>query len=137
MTPRPTHLTESGPRQRTLLRAGLLVCLTGWASGQAVPQVAVNKAVDRGVEYLISKQQLDGTWNHGRKPRVGCTALVLYTLLSSGVAPLSPAVELAATHLECEPLPDQTYDCALMIMALSAHDPERHHERLEDLVQRA
>ncbi len=136
VTPRPTHLTESGPRQRTLLRAGLLVCLTGWASGQAVPQVAVNKAVDRGVEYLISKQQLDGTWNHGRKPRVGCTALVLYTLLSSGVAPLSPAVELAATHLECEPLPDQTYDCALMIMALSAHDPERHHERLEDLVQR-
>ncbi len=136
VTSRPRHLTESGPWQRTLLRAGLLVCLTGWASGQTVPQLAVNKAVDRGVEYLISKQQLDGTWNHGRKPRVGCTALVLYTLLSSGVDPLSPAVELAATHLEYEPLPDHTYDCALMIMALSAHDPKRHRDRLEDLVER-
>jgi len=136
VTPHPRHLTESRPRQRALLRAGLLVCLAGWASGQGVPQLAVNKAVDRGVEHLISKQQLDGTWNYGKKPRVGCTALVLYALLSSGVDPLSPAVELAATHLEYEPLPDQTYDCALMIMALSAHDPKRHRDRLEDLVER-
>jgi hypothetical protein len=136
VTSHPRHLTESGPWQWTLLRAGLLVCLAGWASGQRVPQLAVNKAVDRGVEYLISKQQLDGTWNYGKKPRGGCTALVLYALLSSGVDPLSPAVELAATHLEYEPLPDQTYDCALMIMALSAHDPKRHRDRLEDLVER-
>jgi hypothetical protein len=132
----PRHLTESRPRQWTLLRAGLLVCLGGWASGQGVPQLAVNKAVDRGVEYLLAKQQLDGTWNHGKKPRIGCTALILYTLLSSGVDPLSPAVELAATHLEHEPLPDKTYDCALMIMALSAHDPKRHRDQLEDLVER-
>jgi len=92
--------------------------------------------VDLGVEYLVAQQQIDGTWNYGNEPRVGCTALVLYTLLSSGVDPSSQAVELAATHLEHEPLPDLTYDCALMIMALSAHDPKRHRDRLEDLVER-
>ena len=136
VTDRPRHPRESASCRVALVRAGILACLAGWASGQGVPKLAVKKAVDRGVEYLISKQQVDGTWNYGAKPRVGCTALALYTLLLSGVDPNSPAVELAATHLEYEPLPELTYDCALMIMALCAHDPERHGDRLEELVER-
>ncbi len=87
------------------------------------------------MDYLLDRQQLDGSWHYGQSPRMGCSALVLYTLLSSGLSPDSEQALLAATHLALEPLPSQTYDCALAMMALSKADPDLYRGRLDDLVE--
>ena len=104
-------------------------------SGQEPAQAAIDNFVDQGVEWLIARQQLDGSWNHGSGPRVGNTALILYTLLKSGVDPRHQAVQRAVLHLEREET-QQTYDTALLIMALATHDPERHAGRIQTLCDR-
>ena len=81
---------------------------------QEPAQSAINRSVDKGVEWLLSRQELDGSWNYGTGPRVGNTALILYTLLKSGVDRRHQAVQRAVLHLESEDT-QQTYDTSLLI----------------------
>lgn len=138
-------------RGRTPLRSGpplkllriLLTCLLGHAVtaavafGQAPKQGPgpgeVNLAIDRGVAWLLESQHLDGSWDYNGDPRPGHTALVAYTLIKSGLSHEHHAVRRVMVHLEGE-YPDKTYDVALMILALSAHDPKAHEQRIQDLV---
>jgi hypothetical protein len=58
----------------------------------------VNQAIDKGVAYLKSTQQKDGTWpRQGESGKqIGATALAGWTLLECGEDPNSPAVQAAA-----------------------------------------
>jgi len=101
-------------------------------------QAAINSAVDRGVEYLLSRQLLDGSWQNKQNAyRNGATALVIYALLSSGVDPRHPAILRGLEFLRTEPS-DRTYSAGCELMALAAlNDPNVLpwiEERAEDLI---
>ena len=113
-----------------------LLSLAGAAPAVAQePSAAdVGDALDRSVDWLVSQQRLDGGWAYDGR-RVGATALVLYTLLRSGTDPRHQAVQRALAHLEGRDR-QQTYDTAILILALGAHDPVAHRERITELADR-
>jgi hypothetical protein len=83
-------------------------------------QPAINEAIDKGVDFLIEKQQRDGSWAHdGERYRNGQTALCMYTLLKCGVNPEHPAVQRARAFLLAAP-PRETYALACQMMAFEA-----------------
>jgi hypothetical protein len=87
-------------------------------------QERIDAAIDRGVEWLLSKQELDGSWNHEQPTyRNGATALVAYTLLKSGLGARHPAVVRALERMRCFPS-RETYTIGCQLMALAAlEDP--------------
>ncbi len=116
------------------LRPLAALLLLAPAVAQEVSPTAVNQAIDRGVAWLLAQQEFDGSWKYGQRgERIGLDALVVYTLLESGLDPEHHALQRALAHLEGE-WPDQTYDTALLIMALAEHDGEAHADRIEELV---
>ncbi|MEW6072689.1 MAG: hypothetical protein AB1726_08885 [Planctomycetota bacterium] len=90
-------------------------------------EVAINRAIDRGVEYLLSTQYPDGSWNYmTHEYRNGQTALAVYTLLKSGLAPGSDPVQRGIRYLRSR-LPRHTYSAACELMAFGAtKDPGLH-----------
>lgn len=88
-------------------------------------QEQVNRAIDRGVVAIRRSLGADGAGNtedHATYPE-GDTALLLYTLLKSGVAADDPQVRRAAEWLR-DKRPTKTYSAALVVLALDAlHDP--------------
>ena len=80
----------------------------------------VNAAIDRGIDYLLSTQYRDGTWNFMTgEYRNGQTALSVYTLLKSGISPRHDAVRRAIEYLRSRP-PAKTYSVGCQIMAFAA-----------------
>lgn len=94
----------------------------GWSQ----MQTRINTAIDRGIEYLLRHQELDGSWDFVIDAyRNGATALALYALLESGVPSTHPAVRRALEFLRCA-APAQTYSMACQLLALAAmEDAER------------
>ncbi|KAA3614511.1 MAG: hypothetical protein DWQ01_02065 [Planctomycetota bacterium] len=88
-------------------------------------EARIPKAIRRGAEYLISQQELDGSWNgHQDAYPAGQTALSLYTLLKSQVPHNHHAVQRALEYLRTHP-PRKTYSMGCALMALEAfHRPE-------------
>ncbi|MSR48187.1 MAG: hypothetical protein EXS13_14195 [Planctomycetes bacterium] len=85
-------------------------------------QERINRAIDRGVEWLVAHQAIDGSWNHEQwSYRNGCTALSMYTLLKSGVNKRHPAVQRAREFLRSNPS-RETYTIGCHLMALGAYD---------------
>lgn len=99
-----------------------------------IEQAAIDKAIDRGVEYLAGAQLLDGTWGSHPEYGTGHTAFTVYTLLESGVAPEDPTIQLALGALEALPS-DHTYAASCLVLALSAMHDERFRPRIEAAVQ--
>jgi len=122
---------------RTLCLLALALVLAAPANAQGgVTQDAIDAAIDRGVCYLLPRQLEDGGWSFwGGQQRVGSTALVVYTLLKSGVDPDHEAIQRAIHRLARENVAT-TYDAACLAMALAAHDPRAHREWLEEIVSR-
>ena len=80
-------------------------------------QEKVNKAIDRGVEFLKKAQEDEGTW--GRSHPVGMAALPGLTLLECGVPPDDPHVQKAADFVrQAVPRLEATYQLALAILFL-------------------
>lgn len=97
-------------------------------------QARINTAIDRGVDWLLKNQALDGSWNHEQWTyRNGCTALCMYTLLKSGVNKRHPAVQRALEYLKCHPSLE-TYSIGCHLMALSAYDDPAHLPWMKELV---
>lgn len=83
-------------------------------------QPAINEAIDKGVAFLLEKQQRDGSWAHdGERYRNGQTALCMYTLLNCGTKPEHPAIQRARAFLESAP-PRETYALACQMLAFEA-----------------
>ncbi len=107
---------------RRMLARSLLCILLALGASPAFAQVdgaKVNAAIDRGVDWLLRIQRLDGTWSaheHGNY-QSGPTALALLTLLKCGVPEAHPAVRRALAYLEAHP-PHKTYSLGCYLMAL-------------------
>lgn len=87
-------------------------------TSNAATRAEIAKAIERGVEYLKSRQRPDGTTpEHGHA--LGGTALVTLALLESKVSQTDPAITKAVAFVRanCENNTN-TYDVALSIMLL-------------------
>lgn len=94
-------------------------------------QPAINEAIDRGVEYLLSIQEPDGSWRYHQSPYVnGQTALCLFTLLKCGLKSNHEAVVRARTWLTQNP-PYRTYSAGVQLMAFC----ELRDPALDDQIQ--
>ncbi|MCX7704582.1 MAG: hypothetical protein N2234_10915, partial [Planctomycetota bacterium] len=94
----------------------------------------IEQAVKKGVEYLKSKQNADGSWVipggggagggipmnalEGLYPE-GTTALVLLALLKSGVKPTAPCIQKGFAYLRPRPF-KAVYSVSCLILALAA-----------------
>lgn len=89
-------------------------------------QEQVNKAIDRGVEWLKAHQKPSGTWGGNGAHAIGLTALPALTLLECGVPADDARVQKAAQYVrKAVPNMIQTYELALIILFLDRlGDPE-------------
>jgi len=74
-----------------------------------VGQVAVNEAIDRGVQFLLSNQHLDGSWfvgpfAHYPHAEGGATGLCVAALLHSGLEPDHQAIVRGAAYARSRPM---------------------------------
>jgi hypothetical protein len=82
-------------------------------------QARVNRAIDRGVEYLQRNQQGNGSWPGFGNHVVGLAALPGLTLLECGVPPDNAQVQKAAQLVRrAVPEMNQTYELALAVLFL-------------------
>ena len=87
-------------------------------------------AIARAQQFLIANQAGDGSWDYsGHKP--GATALVVMSLIYSGMTPDDPAVRRGLENLRLEPIPDNVYDVSLMAMAMSLSGDAAYIGRLK------
>ena len=104
------------------------------APWQRIPQSAVDSAIDRGVEWLLERQLVDGSWDDHVLYGAGSSAFATYTLLKCGVRKNHPAVAMGVSRIEADPL-ETTYTASCAVLALEAQGDPRHHERIEELVE--
>jgi hypothetical protein len=85
----------------------------------AVDQKEIDAAIDKGVTYLKSHQNLNGTWGVGAVHAVGYAALPGLTLLECGASPKDPVVQKAAAFVRNNiPKLTKTYELSLAILFL-------------------
>lgn len=124
----------------------LCACLVSNAtvSAQAAPSPdAIHAAIDRGIAYLLARQNRDGSWDaemHERNVphhdyRSGPTALVLYTLAKCKLEREHPAIQRALLYLQ-QTIPDRTYALSVEIQALVALEDDALKPRITELTQR-
>ncbi len=101
----------------------------------ATLQPKIDSAIDRGVAWLLSTQQRDGSWGYEHKVfATGQTALAAYTLMKSGLPPTHSAVQRAIAHIKSQRA-TMVYAAGSQLMALGAtHDPA-HHEHMQTIVK--
>ncbi len=121
-----------------LLAATVLVGLTIAAPaktvGQELTAEMVRTGIDRGTQYLFSKQQGNGSWRSSTDNRFpeGVTTLCTLALLNAGVPADDPRIRTALQQIIQLP-EDQltTYVASLRIMALTTADPDGRFYRPE------
>lgn len=118
--------------------AGLALSLPAGAQGAAAAhatQAQIDEAIDRGAAYLISRQELDGSWRANEyRYTSGQTGLSLYTLLKAGVPRTHPSIQRGIGFLKVHP-PRWTYGIACCILALHEADQERHRAEIEEWLE--
>lgn len=106
--------------------AFLVLAATAAAALQDGPpptlEVRVNRAIDRGVEWLKKEQQADGSWGHTGTDefRRGTAALGFLTLIKSGVREGDPAIQKCLHYFSGPPEFDRTYSTGVELMAWEA-----------------
>lgn len=104
------------------------------AQDRSALQKRINAAIDRGVDYVLAQQWLDGSWEyHQDRYPTGQTALSVYTLLKMGVAPEHHAIRRGLAYCKKFP-PTRTYSVGCLLLALLATHDERHHDWMKDLL---
>ncbi len=90
--------------------------------GQALSAAVVRSSIQRGVQFLQSKQNDDGSWVRYRS-RGDVTALATLALINSDVDTRDPSIQRALNYLLSVDENLTTYFVSLRIMALVAADP--------------
>lgn len=110
--------------------AGVAAAGEPWARTQG----KINKAIDRGIEWLMRRQYLDGSFpDHTAGYPTGSTALAVYTMIKSGVRKDHLAVQKAIRFLRCH-RPTKTYAIACQVLAFTALGEEQDDERIKRMV---
>jgi hypothetical protein len=106
-------------------------------------QAAINKAIDKGVQFLRKTQNRWGTWGKEPSPAklhvhsVSYTALAGLTLLECGVPAKDPAVQAAAQVVREHLLKsDRTYELSLCILFLDRLGDKRDVPAIQGLAMR-
>jgi hypothetical protein len=105
-------------------------------------QAEVDKTVARGLTYLRSTQNADGTWMHGNVPNNpgGLTALAGLTLLECGARKDDPAIKKVADYLRQREDGNNkiinTYDVSLAILFLDRLNDTRYNDLVPKLALR-
>jgi beta-lactamase regulating signal transducer with metallopeptidase domain/flagellar basal body-associated protein FliL/biopolymer transport protein ExbD len=104
------------------------------ADAEQVRRQRIADAIDQGIEFLVAAQD-EGHWTGESLSQhaVGVQSLALLGLLESGSPIDDPAVAKGLTWLREQADPEQTYDIALMMMALAAAGDEGDRERIAAL----
>ncbi|MCX7703983.1 MAG: terpene cyclase/mutase family protein, partial [Planctomycetota bacterium] len=94
-------------------------------------QEEVDKAIGKGVKWLLSQQNFDGSFQgfYNRRNPMGNTAIALYALLSAGVRPDSEEIRKGFEYLSGLPL-DKTYDVSLLLLAIDSYFTKPLQKRL-------
>ena len=84
---------------------------------------AVREAIDKGVKFLWSTQQADGSWiatntGHNDWYTIGPTAICAYALMEAGVAPSDPRMQKALEYIAKQDS-EMTYCLAFRALAFS------------------
>lgn len=110
-------------RRHVLASTAALVLTLGAAlPAQAFTDDDVNAAVQKGVQWLRSRQDADGAFKDhwaGQNYRTGETALALLALLKCGVQPDDPAIERGFNWLLSQPI-QRVYEVSVSVLALEA-----------------
>ena len=121
-------------RRKIFLAATGLLLLMGWplpvcAQQVRVTQAQVNRAIDRGLAYLVRMQYPDGSFSLHHSYPVGSTALALYTMLKCGLDREHQAVRRALAYALSRP-EKKTYSHGCLLLALATLDPQKYKERI-------
>ncbi len=99
-------------------------------------QGRVGAAIARGVRWLLDQQELDGLWAaRAEDVKFGMTSLAAYTLLKCGVERDHPAVQRAATRIQCEPA-SSVYAAGFELLFLAELQDEALQGRIEETARR-
>jgi hypothetical protein len=91
------------------------------------------QAVEKGVAYLLSEQERNGSWSG----EAGPTALVLLALHRSGLREGHPRFDRGLRWLRhSTDGRDRTYETSLRLMLLVEVDPRKHRRRIQKLALR-
>ena len=136
-------------RSTKLLIAGCLILALGsrvdlrTVDGADLSGAAVKEAIERGKAFLLSQRSADGAWrNDNGAQSVGVTSLVMLALINAGMTPRDASIRDGLKYLREHGVAEsqghyETYQTALMIMALSAaKDGQTDRFRISDLAQR-
>ena len=105
------------------------------ARSQVSPQLQekINESIKLGLDYLMDKQSLDGSWSgHQSSYNSGMTALAVYTMLKSGLTEGHPSVKRGLEFLRTHP-PRKVYECACQILALVTLNKPEHKDWIAEL----
>lgn len=118
---------------RGTLAAAVILLAAANASAESL-EAQVNRAIDRGVASIRRFVGADGAGRmryHQAYPE-GDTALLLYTLVKSGVRADDPQVAAALAWLRGRP-PKHTYSAALQVLALDAFQDRAMDEEIRSI----
>jgi hypothetical protein len=97
-------------------------------------QPGIDAAIERGVQFLLTRQLRDGSFAaHSQLFRGGTTGLAVYTLLKCGVPKSHPAVQRGVRYLLLHP-PDETYAISAALMAYGAYDDPELQQEMQALL---
>ncbi|MEL6715694.1 MAG: hypothetical protein AAFP86_18075, partial [Planctomycetota bacterium] len=101
-----------------------------------VDPAAVDAALRRAIDFLLARQELDGSWRPTDAAYVpGQTALAAYALLKSGLRADHPSVDRALRFLRAHP-PQRTYGLAVAVQAFDAAGVEDSDARIAEYAER-
>lgn len=101
-------------------------------AAERATQAEIDSSIDRGIQFILSRQQLDGSWRPDEHKYVaGQTGLCIYTLLKGGVSPRHPSVLRGIAFLRSYP-PRWTYGIACCLMALQTADSKQYAAEIRE-----
>jgi len=95
----------------------------------ALDQAQVNLAIDKGAEALKRIRGEKEPWVYASH-RTGTTALVILALHAAGTDLKDRSMRAGLTYVLKAPVPDRTYETALVAMALEAIDRKKFKRRI-------
>ncbi|MDZ4851712.1 MAG: DUF4159 domain-containing protein [Pirellulaceae bacterium] len=109
------------------------------AYGQPVTAEAVERTIDRAIDFLRQSQQQNnspnsGRWDGAESYGSAQTALVVLALLNCGLSPDEPTVAEGLSYIQSH-APTKTYETALQIMAYCAANPNRYARQIRNNVE--